>query len=117
MPEMDSQDAKELLLTADLNNPLWYEEPVADSREYPCIHEISSLATPSPLPQPIPVTQALQPNQGVPAISPQQADQVEVPPEFELMELDITEDLPDLLDLPEDVMSNFDTCAQDVPSY
>ena len=39
---------------------------------------------------------------------PQQPDQVEVPVEFKLMELDIPEDMPDLLDVPQEVMPHFD---------
>ena len=63
------------------------------------------------------MTQPLQPNQGVPAMLPQQPDQVEVSLEFELMELDILEDIPDLFDIPAQVMYNFDAWAQDVLSY
>ena len=33
------------------------------------------------------------------------------------MELDIPEDIPDLFDIPEEVMSDFDASAQDVLSY
>ena len=33
------------------------------------------------------------------------------------MELDIQEDIPDLLDVPEEVISDFDVWAQDVLSY
>ena len=58
-----------------------------------------------------------QPNQWVPATLPQQPDQGEVPLEFELMELDIPEDMPDLLDVPEEVIYDFDAWAQDVLSY
>ena len=39
---------------------------------------------------------------------PQQPNEVGVSPEFELMELDVQEDIPDLLDVPEQVMSDFD---------
>ena len=48
---------------------------------------------------------------------PKQPDQVKVPPEFELMELDITEVIPDLLDIPEEMMSDFDAWDQDVLGY
>ena len=33
------------------------------------------------------------------------------------MELDIPEDIPDLIDVPEDVMSDFDAWAHDMLSY
>ena len=49
-----------------------------------------------------------QPDQEVPATLLQQPDQVKVPLEFELMELDIPEDIADLLDVPQEVMSDFD---------
>ena len=59
----------------------------------------------------------MQPNQGVPAMLPQLPYPIEASPEIELMELDISEDILDLLDIPEEVMSDFDTWAQDVLSY
>ena len=114
--ETDSDDDKEPLPTADLDNLVWDEEPVPDSREYIYIHEILCWS-PTPTPQPVPVTPPLQPNQGVPATPTQQPDEAEVPPEFELMELDIPEDIPDLLDVPAEVMSDFDSWVQDVLSY
>ena len=40
-----------------------------------------------------------------------------MPPDYELMEPDIPEDIPDLLDAPEEVMSEFDAWAQDVLNY
>ena len=46
----------------------------------------------------------------------QQPDQVEVPPEFELMQLYILEDILDLLDVPEEVISNIYAWAKDVLS-
>ena len=115
MPETYSEDDEEPLSTADLDDWVWDEDLVPDSREYLCIHEIPRLATPNP--QPIPVTPPPQPNQGVPATLPQQPDQVEVSPQFELMELDIPEDIPDLLDVPKEVMSDFDAWALGVLSY
>ena len=48
---------------------------------------------------------------------PQQPEQVEVPPEFEVMELNIPEGILDLLDEPQEVMSDFDAWAQDVLNY
>ena len=38
-------------------------------------------------------------------------------PDYELMELDIPEDILDLLDVTGEVMSDFDDWAQDVLSY
>ena len=107
MPETDSKDGEEPLPTADLDNLVWDEEPVPDSREYLCIHEILRPAMPTPPSWPIPVTPPLQPNQGVSATPHQQPDHVEVVPEFELMELDIPEDIPGLLDVPQEVISDF----------
>ena len=115
MPETDSDEYKELA-TADLDDLVWDEEPVPDSREYLCIHEIPRQTT-QPIPQPVAVTPPPQPNQGVSFMLPQQPDQVEVPLEFEMIELDIPEDIPDLLDVPQEVMSDFEAWTQDVLCY
>ena len=40
-----------------------------------------------------------------------------MPPDIELMELDILEDIPVLLGVPQEVMSNFDVWVHDVLSY
>ena len=68
MPETDSEDNKEPLPAADLDDMVWDEELVPDSREYLCIYEIPRLTTPTP--QPVPLTPPQQPNQGVPAMPP-----------------------------------------------
>ena len=66
MPEVDSDD-KQYLLTADLDDPVWSEEPVPDTWEYLCIHKIPRPATPP------------QPNQvDMPATSPPQPNQVDI---------------------------------------
>ena len=49
MPEVDSDD-EDYLLTADLYDPVWSEEPVQDSQEYLCINEIPRPETPPPQP-------------------------------------------------------------------
>ena len=116
-PETAHQDDKEPLPTVDLDDPGQDEEPVPDSREYLYIHVIPRPATQTSPPQPIPVTPSLQPNKGVPATPPQQPDQVKVPQEFELMEPDIPENIPYLLDVPQEVMSYFDAWDHDVLSY
>ena len=113
MPAADSEDEDEDFQTADLDDPLWDKEPVPDSMEYLCMHEIPMLATP----QLIPVTPPLHPGQGAPATLPQQPDPVEASLEFELMELNIPDDKPDLLDIPAEVMFNFNARAQHVLSY
>ena len=67
-----------------------------------CIHKIPSPITPPPKPQ-------LNPNHvDMPATPPPQPDQVEMPPEPELMELDILEDIPDITGVPEEVLSGLD---------
>ena len=108
MPETDTWDNKEPLPTTDLDDPVWDKEQVPDSSEYLYIHEIPRLATPTPTPTACTSDPTLQPDQGVQAMLPQQPDQVEVSPESELMELDILEDIPDLLDVPGEVISDFD---------
>ena len=115
MPATDSKDEEEDLPTANLNHLVWDEEPVSDSREYFCTLKIPRPTTPLPHPQPAPVTLPPQPHQGVPASPPQH--QVDVPLELELMELDIPDDILDLLDMPKEVMSDFDAWAKDVVSY
>ena len=65
---------KKPLLTGDLDDQVWNREPVLDSSECFCTHEIPSLTTPTPPPQPIPVTPPPQPDQGVPATLSQQPD-------------------------------------------
>ena len=59
----------------------------------------------------------LWPTQRVTATSPLQPDQIEMPPDYELMELDIPEDTPDLLDVPEEVISSFNALVQNVLHY
>ena len=56
-----------------------------------------------------------QPHQEVQASSPQH--QVEVPQELKLMELNILDDIPDFLDVPDEVMFYFDAWAKNVLSY
>ena len=93
--EEDSEDEEDLL-TADLDDPVWSEEPVPDNWEYLCIHEIPRPDTlpNQPPSQPIPSTQPQHPNKRVAATPHQQPDHVEVPLDFEIMDLDI----PDLID-------------------
>ena len=116
-PETDTEDGEETLLTADLDGPVWDKDPVPDSRKYICIHEIPRLASPTQTQQPIPLTPPLQPDHGFPAMPLQQPDQVEMSPEIELMEQDIPEDIPDLLDVLKEVMSDFDAWAHNILSY
>ena len=86
---------------------MWSGEPVPDSWEYLCIHEIPRPAIPPPQPNEVemPANPLLQP------------DQVEMPPEPELMESDIPEDIPDLIDIPEEVLSDFNAWAHSVLDY
>ena len=106
MPDLDSDD-EHFLLTADLDYLVWSEEPMPDSWEYLCIHEI-----------PIPATKALQPNQmALPAMPSLQPNQVEMPQEPELMESDILEDILGLIDIPEEILSDSDTWTHSVLDY
>ena len=109
MPETDPEDDEEPLPAADLNDLVWYEQPVPDSRKFLCIHGIPRPATPTS--QPIPATPPLHPNQGAPVTPPQSSRSA---PETELLELDIPKDIPDLLDVPQKVMSHLDAWAHDV---
>ena len=46
------------------------------------------------------------------ATPPPQPDQVEMPSEYKLVELDILDDIHDLTDIPEEVLSDFDAWAR-----
>ena len=117
MPEVDS-DEEEWLLTVDLDDPVWSKEPVPDSQEDLCIHDIPRPATPSPQPnQRVPSTPPLQHNQGLPATPAPHPDQIEMPPDHEVMELNIPGDVPDLINVPKEVISDFDTWVQTVLVY
>ena len=102
---------------AELDDSEWDEELVLDSEEYLCIPENPRLATLPPHPQPIPVIPPPQPNQGLPDTLPKQLNQVEMAPKLELMELDILHDTPDLIDIPKDIVSDFEAWVHDVLSY
>ena len=53
MPETDTEEDKEPLTTADLDDLVWDEDPVPDSREYLSIHKIPRpAANPTPKAQP-----------------------------------------------------------------
>ena len=65
-----------------------------DSQEYLCIHLIPRPATPPP-----------QPNQ------------VEMSPELENMEMNILEDIQDLINIPEEILLDFDAWAHSVLEY
>ena len=70
-----------------------------------------------PSPQPTPVTPPPTAWPRSSSHAPQQPDQVKVLFEFELMELDIPKVIPYLLDVPQEVISDFDACVHDVLSY
>ena len=120
VPPLTEEDSKdENLPTPDLDDPVWSEELVPDSWAYMCIHEVPRLATSpkQPPPQPIPATLLSQLDQELPVTPPPQPDQVEMLPDYELMDLDITEYILVLLNVPQNVMSDFNAWAQDVFSY
>ena len=48
---------------------------------------------------------------------PPQANELEMPPETELMDIDIQEDIPDLIHIPEEILSDFDVWAHSVLEY
>ena len=98
---------------------MWSQEPVPDSWEYLCIHKILRPATPPNQlpPQPIPAILPLLFNQELPVTPPPQPDQLVMSPDYELIYLAIPEDIPDLLDAAEDVMSDFNAWTQDVLHY
>ena len=68
-------------------------------------------------PQPIPAPHPSSLTQGLWDTPPQQPNQVEVFPELELMELDVSDVIPDLIDVPKDIVLDFEAWAHDVLSY
>ena len=46
-----------------------------------------------------------------------QPGQADMPPEHELMELDIPDDIPDIIDVPEEVLSDFDAWTNSMLDY
>ena len=83
----EEESKEEDLLTAGLDDQVWSTSPLLNSQEYLCIHEVPRPATPpnQQSPHPIPATPPPQPNQGVPVTPPLQPDQLEMPPNNELM--------------------------------
>ena len=90
----------------DLYDPVWSKEPAVVSQGYLCFPEI-----------PRPANPPLYPSQGVPATQHPQPDQREMPSDNEIMELNIQQDIPDLIDVPKEVISDFDAWAQSVLDY
>ena len=113
----DSEDEEDYLYMAELDNPVWDEELVPDNREYLYIYEIPRPGTPPPHPQPIPLTLPLQPWPRTSRHTYEQPKQVEVFPELELMEQDVPDNIPDLIDVPRDTLLDFEAWAYDVLSY
>ena len=70
-----------------------------DSHEYLCIHLIPRQAT---SPQPHQVEIPPEPEQS--ATPTPQPNQMEMPPEPENMDIDIPEDIPDLINIPEEIL-------------
>ena len=92
MPEVDS-DEEEYLPSADLDDQVWSEKPVPNSWEYLLIHQI-----------PKPATHPLNPIK-------------EMPTEPEQMDIHILEDLSDLINVPEELLLDFDSWAHSVLDY
>ena len=51
------------------------------------------------------------------ATPPSQAEQVDMPPQYELMVFDIPEDVPDLINVLGEVLLDFDALAHSVLDY
>ena len=52
-----------------------------------------------------------------PTTSPPQPNQAEVPPELEQMDVEILDDLPDIINIPKELLSDFDSWAHSVLEY
>ena len=92
---MDSNDEEEDLPTADLNDLVWSEEPIPDSHQQLCIHQI-----PNHTPRP--------------AIPPPKSIQEEVSPELEQMDIKVMDDLPNVINIPKELLPDFDSWAHSV---
>ena len=86
--EVDSGN-KEDFPTADLDDPVWSEKPIPNNCQQLCIHLIlhSTTRPATPTPQPV---------------------QEEVPPEPEQMDMEILDYLPDVINVPKELLS--DSC-------
>ena len=97
--EMDSDDYdEEDFHTAELNNPVCSEEPIPYRQL--CIHQILHHSITGHTSRP--ATPTLQPTQE------------EILSEAELMDTSILDDLPDVINVPEELSSDFDSWAQSV---
>ena len=92
-PEEDSDD-EEYFPTGNLDDLVWSEEAVPNSQKHLCILQIPG--PPTPLPQP---------------------DQVEVSPEPEQMDVDILDNLPDVINVPKELSSDFETWSHSLLEY
>ena len=81
---MDSENEEEDFPTAELDDPVWSEEPVPNRWQQLCIHQI-------PYHTPRPVTQPLQPIQE------------DVFPEPEQIDINILDDLLDIINVPKEL--------------
>ena len=87
LPKMDSDDEEEYFPTADLDHPVWSEEPIPSSCQQLCIHQ-TTCHTPRP------ATWSLQPIQE------------ELPTELEQMDMEILDDLPDIINVSKEPLSD-----------
>ena len=95
---MYSDDEEEDFPTADLDDPVWSEEPILNSQQHLCIHQI-------PYHPPRSAAQPPQPNQ------------VEVPSEPEQMDIKIVDDLLGIINVLKELLSYFDSWAHSVLEY
>ena len=84
-------DEEEDFPTAELDDPVWYEDPIPNKQQL-CIHHILCHI-------PRPVTQSPQPIQE------------DVLPEPEQIDIKILDDLPDIMSVPEELSSDSDSWA------
>ena len=63
----------------------------------------------------MPVTPPPQPNQGFPALPPQH--QLVMPLALDIKDLDEPNDIPDLIDVPKEIVLGFEALANDVLNY
>ena len=92
--DFDSNEEEDFL-TTELNDPLWFEEPIS-GRQHLCIHLILHQSITNHTPRL--------------ATQPPRPTQEEALPETELMDALIMDDLLDIIDVPhEELYSDFDS--------
>ena len=94
---MDSNDEEDNFPTAELDDPVWSEEPVSSSHQQLCIHQIWC-------------------HTSRPATLPYNSFK-KYPQSQNKWILEIPDDQPDIINVPKELLSDFDSWAHIVLNY